>query len=737
MPSIIRGFEYDIFISYRQKDNRYDGWVTEFVNNLNKELQATFKEDISIYFDENQHDGILETHNVDKSLERKLKCLIFIPVLSQTYCDPKSFAWEHEFIPFNRTALTDQLGRDIVLRNGNVASRILPVKIHDLDPEDVVLLENELGGLLRTIEFIYKEAGVNRSLRSNEESPGKNLNQTTYRNQVNKVANAIKEIIVALKSPKNEVPVKDTKIQSRDHSIKSKDRRQLATRIGIGVLILGIALFALYQLTGLNDFKNNKHQKSIAVLPLRNLSGDPEQDYVVEGVHEALIGELGAISSLRVISKTSTLRYQNSNMFIQDIATELGVDIIIEGSVSMNNDMIHVNARMINPFPKENQLWSGEYEENLSDIFIIQGDVVQKIAKEINVSLTPKEQQLLSNAPKVNAQAYKAFLKGEFHWNKLTKDDLNKALDYYEEARAIDPEFALAYIGIASVWGGRAQQGLVPFVEAQPKMKEAKKIADRFGSGLAETHFLSQFISTAALWLCWHDWNYVEAEKELQRAISTNPNNSKARAYLSHVLLYLNKPEEAKEQIEYAISLDPFNPLYQGLHGMFLNFVRQYDEAIAVLNKALEISPTDALLLSTLRSAYHNKGMYSAALGSTKAAYLAKGDHVAVESLNQGEKEGGYDGALIHLANTLIARADTAYVTPWQIATLFTRAGKKEEAIIWLEKAYYMHDNNMPYIGVDPIFDFLHDDPRFIDLLNRMNLPHQNSGTIGLLSIKL
>src|SRR5258706_15653685 len=161
MPSLITGYEYDIFISYRQKDNKGDHWVTEFVNALETELEATFKEDISIYFDANAHDGLLETHNVDKSLEDKLKCLIFVPIISQTYCDPKSFAWQHEFCEFNKLSRADRLGGDVKLSNGNVASRILPIRIHELDAADKVTIENEIGGVLRAIDFIYKEAGVN------------------------------------------------------------------------------------------------------------------------------------------------------------------------------------------------------------------------------------------------------------------------------------------------------------------------------------------------------------------------------------------------------------------------------------------------------------------------------------------------------------------------------------------------------------------------------------------------
>ena len=164
MSSIIEGYNYDIFISYRQKDNKGDRWVSEFVEALKTELESTFKEEISVYFDINPHDGLLETHEVGASLEEKLKCLIFIPIISQTYCDPKSFAWQYELCAFNNLAKEDQLGRNIRLSGGNVASRILPVRIHDLDAEDIKLCESALGSVLRGVEFIYKSSGVNRPL---------------------------------------------------------------------------------------------------------------------------------------------------------------------------------------------------------------------------------------------------------------------------------------------------------------------------------------------------------------------------------------------------------------------------------------------------------------------------------------------------------------------------------------------------------------------------------------------
>jgi dienelactone hydrolase len=198
MPSLLPGFEYDIFISYRQNDNKYDGWVTEFVNNLNKELEATLKDKVTVYFDSNPHDGLLETHSVSHSLEEKLKCLIFIPILSKTYCDVKSFAWNDELLAFVEKAKKDQFGLNVKLTSGNVSSRVLPVRIHDLDPEDVKLAESVIG-FIRSVDFIYHSPGVNRSLRPWDDDVIKNTRQPFYRDQINKVANAIDELVRGMK----------------------------------------------------------------------------------------------------------------------------------------------------------------------------------------------------------------------------------------------------------------------------------------------------------------------------------------------------------------------------------------------------------------------------------------------------------------------------------------------------------------------------------------------------------
>jgi hypothetical protein len=321
MPSLQPGFEYDIFISYRHNDNR-SGWVTDFVNALNEELGATIKEPLSIYFDKNPHDGLLETDSVDKSLEGKLKCLILIPIISQTYCDPKSFAWKHEFCAFNKLSLKDSLGRDIKLINGNVTSRILPVKIHDLDSEDKIAIEKEIGGALRAIEFIFKSAGVNRPLLPHEEHPQDNLNNTFYRDQVNKVANAIKAIIQAIKTPSNVHP-------SPSHSERKNEttqRQAFSKKLIYGSVALIVLLAVIFwynnskptEIAASGNEHNAKEDKSLVVLPFEDMSPKKDQEWFSDGLTEELLNSLSALEDLKLISRTTSFSFKGKRDFQQN-----------------------------------------------------------------------------------------------------------------------------------------------------------------------------------------------------------------------------------------------------------------------------------------------------------------------------------------------------------------------------------------------------------------------------------
>ena len=272
MASIIPGYEYDVFISYRQKDNRGSKWVSEFVEELTTELESTFKEEISIYFDINPHDGLLETHDVDASLKEKLKCLVFIPIISRTYCDTNSFAWEHEFKAFMELASHDQFGLKVKLPNGNVTSRILPVQIHDLHPEDRSELEKELGGGLRAIEFIYREPGVNKPLTADDDEK-KNLIGAKYRIQINKVSNVIDEIINSLKGKQTVTEIRNLSSEQpyRDNVELTKSKVQPGRKVNNQeskkwiIIIFSLLLAGIIGVFAIDKFKSGgKHVEDVS-----------------------------------------------------------------------------------------------------------------------------------------------------------------------------------------------------------------------------------------------------------------------------------------------------------------------------------------------------------------------------------------------------------------------------------------------------------------------------------------
>jgi TolB-like protein/Tfp pilus assembly protein PilF len=461
MSSLIPGYEYDIFISYRQKDNKGDRWVSEFVDALKTELESTFKEEISVYFDINPHDGLLVTHDVDESLKDKLRCLIFIPIISRTYCDPKSFAWEHEFKAFVELASKDQLGLKVKLPNGNVTSRILPVQIHDLYPEDKVLVEKELGGYLRAIEFIYKEPGVNKPLTALD-------NEKSYRIQINKVANAIDEIIHGIKSQasiettktqsgfKTEIPESETKAGN------GSDRSTIGIRkswllIGAATIIIIAGLFFVFKILG--DRKQDKDiagiEKSIAVLPFKLLSDEPDKQYLADGMMDAITLHLSKIKNLRVMSRTSVEQYRVSIKTTRQIGKELDVEYLLEGSFQKIGDYVKLIVQLINA-NEESHEWANEYNGKWSDVFSLQSEIAQKVAGELKVFISPEEKQLIENKPTTSIKAYDLYQRGNEEqwklWDKFDIGTLQKAEDFYKEALGYDPEFALAYTGLAWVY---------------------------------------------------------------------------------------------------------------------------------------------------------------------------------------------------------------------------------------------------------------------------------------------
>jgi len=457
---------------------------------------------------------------------------------------------------------------------------------------------------------------------------------------------------------------------------------------------------------------------SIAVLPLENLTGDAQQDYFADGVTDELIGQLGQISALRVISRQSVMQYRGSDKPLTEIARELNVDAVVEGSVQQVGDSVRIRVQLIDVIHEERNLWGQTYDQAMTDVLVMYNEVTRAIADKTQVKLTAEETTRFTNTRRVNPQAYDAYLKGQFHWGKLTPEGFDMALQYFELARKEDPNFALAYAGIAMVWAGRNQFGLVLPSEAVPKAKEAALKALELDNTLAEVHYVLAAIRT------WGEWDWERAEKSFQRAIEINPNYPDVRAYYSHFLFTMHRPDEAMVQIERTMELDPFNPLFQSLYGVDLLFMRRYDEAIEQFQNVLKTVPNHGFTLHKLALAFHQKQMYEEALETTKEYFTAWGFEEGVKALARGYEEAGYTGAMNNAAEVWEELSRVTYINPWLIADLYVIAGNKDKAFELLEKGFEVRNPNMPYIVAFPEFvDLLGDEPRFKDLLRRMNLP--------------
>jgi TolB-like protein len=707
MSSLISGYNYDIFISYRQKDNKYDGWVTEFVDNLKKELEATFKEEISVYFDINPHDGLLETHDVDASLKDKLKCLVFIPIISRTYCDPKSFAWEHEFKAFVEQASQDQFGLKIKLPNANVANRVLPVLIYDLDIADIKECESVLGGFLRGIEFIYKEPGVNRPLSANEENPHDNLNHTLYRNQINKVANGIKEIITAIgqNSPQQEEVSKEV---FKPVFIPQKNRKSTIIVGSIITLVLVVLGFLFIP----KLFKSKEHlEKSIAVLPFENLRSDVEEDWD-EGITDIIINQLSKISELRVLGRTSTLKYMGGQKTISEIGKELGVNYLIEGTVQRQGNKMRISVQLIRVM-KESHIWSDVYDRDWNDIFEVQSDIAQRIANELQTVLTFKEKKAIQESQTKNPEAYNLYLRGRLFWYMRTEGGLQKSVEYFKKTIAVDTNYALAYAGLADAYFIQAYWGWIPWTEGVKMSKELALKSLSIDKNLSEGH------TVLGALLNYKEWKWEEARKEFQTALELNPNYVTAHHYYSELLNILRQNNEARNQINIALKLDPFVPVLHALSSRWY-----YNEG------KLKESLDECRILEELDPEYFFRSNYWLEF----YIYVKqKEDLKAVEALQKALNVDFFNSSLIKdlynqfgingLLNWLIElELKKSNPFSYNLSLWFNMLGKKKEALDWLEKTLANPDPGFALLNNNPVYDNLRSEPRFQELIKKMGL---------------
>ena len=580
MASIVPGFEYDIFISYRQKDNKHDGWVTEFVNNLKGELESTFKEEISVYFDINPHDGLLETHDVNASLKEKLKCLVFIPIISQTYCDPNSFAWQREFCAFNKLAKEDQFGRDVRLAGGNVASRILPIKIHELDVEDRGLLENELGGVLRAIEFIYKASGVNRPLKPNDERAG-NLNHTYYRDQINKVANAVKEIITAIKKPNQQ----DRGISREVSKPKPESPKKLKSKIIIASLLVLVLLALGYFFIPKLSKNSDSVEKTIAVLPFRNLSNDTVQLPFCDGFMEDILNDLQKVKSFTIRPRTSSYQYKDTKKSTAIIGKELNVNYLVGGSVGREGNNLKIRVELSNS-KADKQVWSNDYSGEMTQLFSLTSEIAKEIASELKAELTPEEIKKIEKRPAENPEAYNFYLQGNYYyWKSVASADNSTAIELYEKAIGLDPGFALAYTGIAICFLDQYWNYEDHTEDILYKSKQAIDKAFEIDPDLPEAHL--------ALGIYYYHGylEYPEALKQFELVLKFQPKNSEAKYYSAAVHRRAGNWEMAKSEFEKAIELNPGRWQMVEDAGETFDLLRDYSKAEGYYNISIMLKP--------------------------------------------------------------------------------------------------------------------------------------------------
>ena len=712
MASLISGYEYDIFISYRQKDNKGDRWVSEFVDALKTELESTFKEEISVYFDINLHDGLLETHDIDASLKDKLKCLIFIPIISRTYCDPKSFAWEHEFKAFVEEASKDSFGLKIKLPNSNVASRVLPVRIHDLDTGDVKLFEEIIGGVMRTLDFVFKTTtGVNRPLKAKEDHPNDNLNKTYYQDQINKVSLAIKEIIAALgqheqksEAVRKEIP-KPVPIRQKSY----KTKIIISSLIILALIVLGYFFIPKHSNSSIPV------EKSIAVLPFTNLSNDPEQEYFSDGIVEAILDHLFKIGELKVTSGTSTKKYRKTELSVKEIGRELGVSSILEGSVQKIGNNVRITAQLIDA-RTDVHLWSETYDRNISDIFSIQSEVAQTVARELKATLTLKEKGQIEKNQTNNVGAYNLYLQGRFFWDTRTKDGLNRSIVYFEKAIATDPDYALAYAGLADSYFIQAYWGWIPWNEGVAKSQKAVLRALDIDKNLAEAH------TVLGALLNYKELKWEDARKELKRAIELNPNFVTAHHYYSELLDILRQNEEARKQINLALQLDPFLPVLHAVSSSNFYSEGKFKEVLNECTVLQELDPeygNRSLYWKEFKIYCKQKEDVKALIALQKNLYM---DTLKVTDSNIVKdvyNRSGINGLWNWLIELELKKSNPE---PFDLAIDYAIIGKKEEALDWLEKANKNPPPGFANINNMRDLDNLRSEPRFQAIIKKMGL---------------
>jgi TolB-like protein/Flp pilus assembly protein TadD len=472
------------------------------------------------------------------------------------------------------------------------------------------------------------------------------------------------------------------------------------------VVVIALAAFRFWPGTG----PPKPVVRSIAILPLENLSGDPNQDYFVDGITEELIADLGQVSALRVISRTSAMTYKNTKKTLPEIARELAVDAVVEGSVLREGSEVRVTAQLIDA-RTDQHIWAKSYVRDLTTVLALQGEVAQAIADEISINVTPQEQARLSRLRTVSAEAQDLYLLG-LHF--LNFGDPRRAVGYMQQAIDKDPNYAPAYAGLANAYGWLGEAGWMPYSEAFPKQMEAAKKAIEIDDELPEGH---AELAMAAMSL---NWDWATCEKELKRALDLNPNSASIRAAYGVYLARVGRLNEAIEQLKKQLELDPVSSRSFWNATFVYYYARRYDEALSQIRRAAALEPNPMETVFPLGVVYVEKGMYQQAIAEFQK--IGEQPHAIGHAANAYARM----GRTAEARNAILKLEEHVQkdgIGRYEIALVYAGLGDKDHAFEWLNKSFDAHDKGLTYLRIDPCLDPLRSDQRFQDLVRRVGFP--------------
>jgi len=459
--------------------------------------------------------------------------------------------------------------------------------------------------------------------------------------------------------------------------------------------------------------------RSLAVLPLANRSGDPAQEFFVDGMTDALIADLAQIAALRVISRTSAMRFKGSDKPLPEIARDLHVDGIVEGSALLAGGRVRITVTLIEA-ATDRSLWAKSYERELTDILTLQSEVARAIAEEVRVQVTPEERTRLEPKGPVNPAAHVAYLQGRYLWNRWNTESFRLSLERYREAIEADPGYALAWAGLADSYATLGNTNAMAPAEAYVKAREAAERGLALDPSLAELHASLAYVHR------FHDWDWARAERGFLRALELNPGYATGRRWYAQFLSGLGRHGEAIAEAERALELDPLSLVIHTAVGDVLFYARRYERAVSYYRRCVELDATFGPGHTDMARALEHLGRHEEAIaefllgvGHTPGAGMPASTGLATLLAAAGRREEA--GAMIA---ALIERSQAAYVSPYGIASAYAVAGENAKALDWLERAYEQRDGTLVWIKVHPRMDGLRAEPRFRELLSKMKLDH-------------